>query len=472
MDKSALFDAVETERERLTAMATELWEHPEVGLEETHAAELLAEALREAGFDVETGIGGMPTALTATAGSGDPVIGLLGEYDALPGLSQQVAAVRAPVEPGAPGHGCGHNLLGVGSVGAAIALEQALVEGDIDGTVRFYGCPAEETLVGKVFMARAGAFDDLDAALSWHPSDVTRPRYSSSLAMNSTVYTFEGTPAHAAQGPAAGRSALDGVELMNTGVEYMREHVPDRARVHYTVIKGGSAPNVVPAEASVWYYVRAPTRRQVERLTEWVDEIAEGAAAMTQTAVDRRFVTGCWQFLPNRPLVDAMWENLQALGPVEFTDDDRAFASSLKATFAETAVEERLDELEPSMRDELRGQVLAEKPYPPAEEPGMMLGSTEVSDVSWLTPTGEYLGATWPVGTTAHTWQATAASGDFGVKTALYIAKALAGTAYDLLSDDELLGAARDEFEQATGEVSYETPLPAKTEPPFDLVPE
>lgn len=469
MSKSGLFDTVEAERDRLTSMATELWEHPEVGLQETRAANLLAGAFREVGFDVETAIGGMPTALTATAGEGDPTIGLLGEYDALPGLSQAVRAERAPVEPGGPGHGCGHNLLGVASVGAALALGRRLDDGGVDGTVRFYGCPAEETLVGKVFMARAGAFDDLDVALSWHPSDVTRPRYSSSLAMDSVIYRFEGMPAHAAQAPAAGRSALDAVELMNTGVEYMREHVPDQARIHYTITEGGKAPNVVPTEASVWYYVRAPTRRQVEYLTQWVDEIAESAAAMTQTDVERRTVTGCWQFLPNRPLVDAMWANLQTLGPVEFTDDDRAFAAALQGTLTETAIEDRLSGLEPPVREALRGQTLAAEPFQPADDIGLMLGSTEIGDVSWLTPTAEFLGATWPVGTTAHTWQATAASGDFGMKTAVYIAKALAGTAYDCFTDEGLIADAWADFDAAKGGTAYETPLPDGAEPPIDL---
>ncbi|MFB6354163.1 MAG: amidohydrolase [Halobacteriales archaeon] len=469
MSRSALFDAVEAERERLCGLAAELWDHPEVGLEETRAAALVGDTLREAGFDVETGVGGMPTALVASYGDGDPTVGLLGEYDALPDLSQRVAVERKPVEPGAPGHGCGHNLLGVAGVGAALALKPRLDDGRLEGTLRYYGCPAEETLVGKVFMARDGAFDDLDAALSWHPSDVTRPRFGSSLAMDSVLYTFEGTPAHAAQSPAAGRSALDAVELMNAGVEYLREHTPEKARIHYAITEGGSVPNVVPAEATVWYYVRAPTRRQVERLTERVDDVARGAARMTGTTLDRRFVTGCWEFLPNETLTAVMWDTLSALGPVPFTDEDRSFAAALQATIEESAIDARLAELEPAVREALRGQALAPEPFPPADEPGLMMGSTEVSDVSWLAPTAEYLGATWPVGTTAHTWQAVAASGDLGTRAMVHVAKALAGTAAELYARPELVAAAREDFERAQGDLEYRTPLPPDAGPPFDL---
>ena len=266
MQSEALFEAVEAERDRLYGLADRIWSTPELGLHEEESSAALADALADAGFDVETGIGGMPTAFRAEYGTGGPRIGLLGEFDALPSLSQTVNAERDPVEDGAPGHGCGHNLFGTAGVGAAIAVKRAIESGDLDGTVVFLGCPAEETLVGKVFMARAGAFDDLDAALTWHPNDLSHPQLKSSNALDSIQYRFEGESAHAAAAPWAGRSALDAVELLNAGSEYMREHLSEESRLHYVITDGGEAPNVVPETAEVWYYVRAPTRREVEQI--------------------------------------------------------------------------------------------------------------------------------------------------------------------------------------------------------------
>lgn len=471
MSKEAVFESIEADRDRLSAMARHLWKNPELGLREEESAETLADALSDAGFSVERGVGGMPTAFVASFehGTGDPTIGILGEYDALPGLSQEVSATREPVEEGAPGHGCGHNLFGVAGVGAAIALREVVESADIDATIRFYGCPAEETLTGKVYMARAGVFDDLDAALTWHPSDITRPQLTSSLALDSIQFTFEGRPAHAAQAPTAGRSALDAVQLMNLGVEHMREHVGEKARIHYTIPDGGGAPNVVPRESTVWYFVRAPTRSQVERLSEWVADVAEGAALMTQTEVDRRYVTGCWEFLVNETLIDVMWETIRELGPIDYDEADYEFARDLRETVSEAAVEQRLNNLSPGVRRVIRDEALHPDPIAPAEEVGLMMGSTEVGDVSWIAPTAQCRIATWPVGVTAHTWQAVAASGGFGIKGAVYAAKVLGGTAYDLLTDPDRLAEATAEFERVAADIDYETPLPEGIEPPFDV---
>jgi aminobenzoyl-glutamate utilization protein B len=293
MTKDTIHERIEERRTDLVSLTRELWENPELGLQETESADLLATRLADEGFTVNRGVGGMPTAFVASYGTEGPTIGILGEYDALPGLSQKSVARKEPVDEGAPGHGCGHNLFGVGSLGAAIAVKEAIERDDVDGTIRYYGCPAEETLVGKVYMARAGVFDGLDAALTWHPSHVSAPWKARSLAMNSIEYSFSGQSAHAADSPESGRSALDAVELMNTGVEFMREHIIDDARIHYSITDGGGAPNVVPAEASVWYFVRAPSRKGVDRITDWLDEVAEGATLMSQTTVDRRFLTGC-----------------------------------------------------------------------------------------------------------------------------------------------------------------------------------
>jgi aminobenzoyl-glutamate utilization protein B len=467
MSKSRVFEAIDDRDEDLQACARDIWERPEIALEEEYAANRLREEFEDAGFTVERGIGGMPTAFTATYGSGEPTIGILGEYDALPELSQTVSTSREAVEVGEPGHGCGHNLFGVAGLGAALAVAEAIDRGDVGGTVRFYGTPAEETIVGKVFMARAGAFDDLDAALTWHPADVTGPQRTSSLAVDSIKYTFKGSPAHAAMAPGAGRSALDAVQLMNTGVEYLREHAPDRARIHYTITEGGGAPNVVPAEATAWYFVRSPTRPQVENLTNRVDNIAEGAGLMTETEVEREYVTGAWELLTNDAIADLMLENMEDLGPIPYDEADREFAAELHETIETETLLTRLDDLPEDVRGKIEGESLFTDPVPRTDAAPLMMGSTDVSDVSWIAPTAQFRASAWPVGARAHTWQATAASGGFGLRTVSYAAKVLAGTAYDLMASPDRLEAATEEFESATGNRSYETPLPADAEPPF-----
>jgi len=465
--KERVVEAVEDERERLVDIAERIWETPELGLHEEASGRALREALAAEGFDVETGVGGMPTAFAAAYGEGTPRVGILGEYDALPGLSQRVAAERDPVEPGAPGHGCGHNLFGTAGVGAAIAVARAIDDG-LAGTVRFYGCPAEETLVGKVFMARAGAFDDLDAALAWHPSDFTRPTRDRSLALDSVQFTFHGEAAHAAASPESGRSALDAVELMNTGAEFVREHVPEAVRIHYSITDGGGAPNVVPAEAGVWYYVRAPDRATVERVGDWIADVAEGAATMTRTDVDRRVVTGCHGYRPNGPVTDAIEANLHAVDPPAYTDADRAFAGDLQSTLDPEAIESSLEDLTGDARAAAEGASLHAAPVETTEAGEVGGGSTDIGDVSRITPTGQFRAATWPVGTPAHSWQAVAANGDFATGGMVYAAKVLAATAHDLLSDAELRRSAGAAFEAESG-AGYESPLPADAEPPFDV---
>jgi aminobenzoyl-glutamate utilization protein B len=472
MARNDTYEAVEERRERLYDLAAEIWSTPELGLHEEESSAVLIGALEAEGFDVETGIGGMPTAFVATYGEGGPRIGILGEFDALPGLSQEVAAERRPVERGEPGHGCGHNLFGTAGVGAAAAVAEAIDAGDLEGTVAFFGCPAEETLVGKTFMARAGAFDDLDAAVTWHPSDRTHPQLSSSLALDSVRFTFDGQSSHAAAAPESGRSALDAVQLLGTGVEYVREHVPDDARIHYSVPDGGGAPNVVPASATAWFFVRAPTRAGVERLSDWVSDVAEGAALMTRTSVERRYVTGCWELLSNEPIAERYGEVMAELGPVGYDEGDRAFAADLKATVPDDELDEAVSDLPESVRADVRGSALYDEPIEAYDAGEVGMGSTEVGDVSWIAPTAQFRAATWAVGTPPHTWQAVAANGDFGQKGTVYAAKVLAGTAHDLLADADLREAARDAWESDRGDRRYETPLPADAEPPFDVTAE
>jgi len=469
MSKSTVFAAVDAEYDRLVDLACDIWQHPELGLEEKYAASLLRGVLAEAGFTIESEIGGMPTAFVASYGTGSPTIGILGEYDALPALSQSVTTVREPLSDGEPGHGCGHNLFGVAGVGAVLAIKEAIDAGEIDGTVRFYGTPAEETIVGKVYMARDGAFDDLDAALTWHPCDITGPQRTSSLAVDSVKYSFSGTPSHAAQAPDAGRSALDGVQLMNTGVEYLREHSPEKARIHYSITDGGGVPNVVPGEAEVWYFIRAPTRPEVDRLSARVDQIADGAALMSGTSVERQYITGAWELLSNDVIGDVMYDTLSELGPIEYTREDREFAQALQETMDPASIESRFRDLPENAAESLRGEALAFEVFERTDQASLMMGSTDVADVSWITPTAQFRANSWAVGTRPHTWQAVAASGGFGTKSAPYAAKALAGTAYELYTDEAKLVAATEEFEAATGNRTYESPLPPDATPPFDV---
>lgn len=469
MAKRALFETVEDESDRLHEVAREIWETPELGLHEHESSRVLVDVLAAEGFDVETGTGDMPTAFVAEYGEGRPQIGILGEFDALPSLSQKVTAERDPVESGEPGHGCGHNLFGTAGVGGAIAAKRAIEAGELAGTVVFFGCPAEETLVGKVFMARDGAFDGLDAALTWHPNDISYPQLGSSNALDSVQYRFEGESAHAAAAPWTGRSALDAVELMNAGTEYMREHISEESRVHYVITDGGEAPNVVPETAEVWYYVRAPTRREVERISDWLDDIAEGAARMTRTALDRRYVTGCYQYLPNETLTEVLWENMQAVGPIDYADEDREFAAEIRETLPADDVESTLETVPEERRDAVRDSSLYGEPVEPTDEDEVSGGSTDVGDVSWITPTAQFRAATWAVGTPPHTWQAVAANGSFGKQGMTFAAKVFAGTLHDLLTDPETVEAANAEFDEAVGEQGYETPLPEGTDPPFDV---
>ena len=466
--KGQLFADVDDLVERMDELAVDLWEHPELGLHEERASRLLRETLADAGFEIESGVGDMPTAFVASYSAGDgPTIGILGEYDALPGLSQEVAPERSPIRAGAPGHGCGHNLFGTAGIGAAIAVARSLDRGDAAGEVRFYGCPAEETLVGKTFMARDGVFDDLDAAVTWHPSDHTAPQRGSSLALDSVSFQFTGESAHAAASPESGRSALDAVQLLNTGVEYMREHVPEDVRVHYNVQQGGDAPNVVPAEASVWYFVRAPTREGVERVTDWLREIAEGAATMSRTDVTERYYTGVHRLVSNSVLADTFRENMAELGAVEFDEDAHDLAADLQETFPEGAIDDQLSEFEPPHDEAAADAALYGEPMDAFDEGEPGGGSTDVGEVSQITPTAQFRATTWALGTPGHSWQAVVANGDFGRTALPYVGKLLAGSVVDLLTDEERLANARAEFEQEVAD--YENPLPETAEPPFEL---
>ncbi len=451
--------------EKYAYLARQIWERPEIALEERFASALLADELEAAGFSVERGVGGLPTAFVASWGSGGPTIGILGEYDALPGLSQRMASERAPLQEGGPGHGCGHNLFGVASLGAALALKALMQQRQLAGTVRYYGCPAEETLVGKTFMAKAGVFDDLDAALAWHPGDINSVWAGSSLAMNSFKVNFYGVASHAAVDPHNGRSALDGAQLMDVGVNYLREHIIPEARIHSVITSGGQAPNVVPAYAQIWYFVRAPRRDQVDAIYARVLDIAKGAALMSGTSYDVEFVTGCYDLLPNQPLSRLLLANLQAAGPLSFTPEEQAFARELQRSFSPDTIANSMAHTQRVVSCEL-DPALAETPLweqilPHSETPPTMSGSTEVGDVSQITPTGQITTTCWPFGTPGHSWQIVASCGSsIGFKGMQLAAKALALTGLDLLTKPEVLAEVRADFERRKQGRPYVSPLP------------
>jgi aminobenzoyl-glutamate utilization protein B len=435
------------------AVAQEIWELAEVGYMETESSETLQGVLRDAGFEVAAGVAGIPTAFVATYGGGGPVIGIMGEYDALPGINQSRSAERDPIPGKIAGHACGHHLFGTGSVAAALAVKDWLSETGTPGTIRVYGTPAEEGGAGKVYMVRAGLMDDVDVMLHWHAGSTNAANAASSLANKSGMFRFYGQSAHAAAAPWRGRSALDGVEAMHNMVNMMREHVQPASRLHYIVTSGGSAPNVIPDFAESYIYVRHPEPEEVRRMFDWVVEIAEGAAMGTQTRMEFEVIHGIYNVLPNEALGRAMHANLTAVGGVEYTAEERRFAEMIQSTFpADVPPIEQASEIEPFEVIEV-GQG----------------GSTDVGDVSWAVPTAGLRTATWVPGTSAHSWQAVAAGGtDIGNKGMINAAKTLAFTMYDLFTQPALVEAAQEEFLRRRGPNYTYEPLLGDRDPPLD----
>lgn len=450
----------------LVKLGREVWGFAEVGLREENSASVEVAYLKQQGFAVKEGAGGMPTAFVAEWGSGRPVLGFLGEYDALAGLSQKVVPHREPVAEGAPGHGCGHNLLGAAAAGSAVALKRYLQERGLAGTVRHYGCPAEETLVGKVFMARDGVFDDLDAAITWHPGSANTVQLGSSNGVNSAKFTFFGKTAHAASDPQNGRSALDAVELMNVGSNYLREHVIPDARLHYVVTEGGGQPNVVPARAQVWYYVRAPHRPQVDEVYARLMDVARGAALMTGTTFEVEFLAGCYDVLPNEVLANAALDVFRTAGAPVWTDNEMEFAKELTTSLNRQETEAALRAM--NAPKELFSQVMNTTVIDPLDKGKVGAGSTDVGDVSWIVPTVQVSAACWPIGSPGHSWQVAASSGHAtGERGMLKAAEVMAGTAVLLLHDPDLLKKAKEEFSTRLEGHEYRSPLPEGLKPPL-----
>lgn len=436
-------------------VAQTIWNYAEVGYQEERSSALLQQTLRDAGFSIETGVAGIPTAFIATYSNGaGPIIGILAEYDALPGITQDRTAERNPITDKPAGHACGHHLFGTASTAAAIAVKQWMQSSNQRGTIRVYGTPAEEGGAGKVYMVREGLFKDVDVVLHWHPGDRNAADAASSLANKSAKFRFHGISAHAAGAPERGRSALDGVEAMNHMVNLMREHVPSDARIHYVITSGGSAPNVVPDFAEVFYYVRHHDPQVVLAIFDRVVKASEGAAMGTGTTVDHEVIHGVYNLLPNVALQRAIHANLVAVGGMTYSDAERAFAEIVRGSFG----------VEPpplTVASEVQPFRIIEG------NPGG--GSTDVADVSWVVPTGGMRAATWVPGTSSHSWQAIAAGGmTIGNKGMVIAAKTLAMSAIDLFTNPQLVGAARAEYRERVGPSFTYRSLLGDRPPPLD----
>ncbi len=443
-NKEAVIKSLTASYEGDKKTALQIWDFAEVGYKENKSAALHIQHLKDAGFTVETGVAGIPTAFVATYGSGSPTIGILAEYDALPGITQNAVAEKSPAAGKNSGHACGHHLFGTASVSSSIAIKELIAAGKLKGTIKVYGCPAEEGGSGKVFLVRAGLFNDLDAVIHWHPDDVNAVSTTSALANKSAKFKFYGISAHAAAAPDQGRSALDAVEAMDNMVNMMREHIPQETRIHYVITNGGKAPNVIPDFAEVYYYVRHPKRKDVVEIFDRVVKAAEGAALGTGTTMKYDIIGGTHDLLINRSLAEVMQTNLEKVGGVTYTEEEKAFAKKLQPTFigAPVAVE-------------TAGTV---KPLSFISEGNT--GSTDVGDVSYTKPTVGLRGATWVPGTPAHSWQAIASGGtEIGTKGMLVASKTMAMTAIDLMSNPILIQKATEEFKVSIGDYKYKALL-------------
>lgn len=453
-EKKVVIQSLEAKKQQYVDVATNIWNLAELGYKEGKSANLLQSMLKEEGFTIETGVAGIPTAFTATFGSGSPVIGVLGEYDALPGFSQDAVPFKKELAGNTNGHACGHHLFGSASAAAAIAVKNWLKTTGRKGTIRFYGTPAEEGGAGKVYMVRAGLFQDVDAVIHWHPGDDNNANPISSLSNKSAKFRFRGIASHAAASPERGRSALDAVEALNYMVNMMREHIPEKSRVHYVITRGGEAPNVVPAFAEVYYYIRHPEMDVVKDLFNRVTKAAEGAALGTGTTMDYEVIHGVYNLLPNQILSTKLYENLKTVGGVTYDKTEEDFALKIFPSL--------------NRKDVNISDAALVKPY--ADQSDEAFGSTDVGDISWLVPTAGISSATWVPGTAAHSWQAVAAGGmSIGLKGMMVAAKTMALTIMDCLVSPEMLKNAKLELLKRRGgdQFKYEALLGDRN-PPLD----
>jgi len=432
-----------------------IWEYAELGYHEDKSSALLQRALQQAGFRVEAGVAEEPTAFIATYGHGSPIVAVLGEFDALPGLSQAAVPDRKPLAAAAPGHGCGHNLLGSGAALAAVALKEYMEKNGVAGTLRYYGTPAEEGGDGKVYMVRAGLFRDVDVVLHWHPADRNSVTNGGALAITSAKFLFHGIAAHAAFAPERGRSALDAVMLMGTGVEFMREHVPSNTRIHYIVSNGGAAPNVVPDTAELFLLARSPSLDTLDGIWGRIVKIGQGAAMMTETTLDVKIVGSDTNIIANDALAKVAQKNLEEVGGFRYTAGEKHFAEELQKSLPAGGARD----------NDSTASVEPLRPFDPNEP----AASTDVGDVSWNVPTIGFTAATFVPGVVPHTWQATACAGmSVGQKGMFVAAKALAMTGADLFSNPQLIQDAKKDFARQLAGKTYKSAIPSGQKPPLD----
>ncbi len=442
--KSNIITDIESNFEATKKTALQIWNNAELGYKEVKSSALLQNILKENKFSIQSGVAGMPTAFIATYGNGSPVIAILAEYDALPGLSQQAIPEKKTVDGIDSGHGCGHHLFGTASVTAGIEIKKLIASGNLKGTIKIYGCPAEEGGSGKVYLSRDGLFNGVDIAIHWHPSDENKVTTTSALANKSVKFRFYGNASHASASPDKGRSALDAIESMNYMVNMMREHVPQETRIHYVITNGGKAPNVVPDFAEVYYYIRHPKREMVVSIFDRVVKAAEGAAMGTETRMDYEIIGGTHDLLINNTLAQIMQTNLEKVGGVQYTADEIEFAKKIQNTFKYKV-------------SKIEG---ATKVKPLSNMPDAGGGSTDVGDVSYNVSTVGVKTATWVPGTSAHSWQAVACGGtDIGIKGAIVAAKTIALTIIDLFIDNDLINKAKEEFKNSIGDYQYKAML-------------
>ncbi len=448
--KDALYKSINQRGDTTWKVAKQIWEWAEPGYQEVRSSTRLAKMLADAGFAVEMGVADIPTAFIATVGEGKPVIAILGEYDALPGLSQQAVAERRSRDGSNYGHACGHHLFGTGAASAAIAVAEQIKAGTLKGTLRYYGCPAEEGGAAKVFMVRAGLFDDCDVALHWHPSSENAAGDRTCLARMAAKFRFYGKSAHAAGAPEQGRSALDAVELTNHATQLLREHTPDFTRIHHVITHGGDAPNVVPNFAEVYYYIRHPDADVVRKLYPRLVNCAKAGALATDTKLQTYYLGGTMQILPNNVLGEITQDNLVKLNDLSYNDEEQRFALRVQNSLAAPLPLERIAHV-----DDRSGQ--------------LGKGSTDVGDVSWVVPTTGFTTACWVPGTPAHSWQAVAAGGtSIGRQGMQLAAKVIAATAWDLFQSPAIVAAAKEELEDRLSEREYKTLLEPNQTPPLD----
>jgi len=468
MSKETAWKWIEDHKDELAKVSDEVWGFAEYGLLEERSSKLIAATLEKHGFRVKLGVAGMPTAMTAEWGSGKPVIGLMGEYDALPGISNKVVPRQDALVPGGMGHGCGHNIHGTTAMGAAIAVRYALEKSGQQGTIRFYGTPAEENFQGKIFMVAAGLFKDVDACLSHHPGSLNVASLASSTATIHAKFNYHGKTAHAAANPEQGRSALDAIELMNVGVNYLREHIIQQARIHYVIEAGGGQPNVVPDYARSWYYIRAPEIDQLEHIYKRVEKIAEGAALMTETTLKIDMDRGSYNKIPSRTLSEVVTTNMRQVGAPTYTPEELAFAADIAKTFPK---QNKIDSLKKSKLPDWERYADTDLPtdiLDPWDDGEVSPGSTDVSHVSWNTPTMEFGTTCNILGAPGHSWQFVAASGStIGHKSLTFATKTMAGAAIDLITDPTLIQRAKEEHRRRLGKNTY---IPdTERRPPLEL---